>query len=680
MSALEQIRKRPAITIGIIGFALILFLFTGIDGCNRFVAGDGDTAITVDGKKIKITELRDRANQMNRGNNQDMATVEQRVAQNLIDEQLLNSELDRLGIVVTDAEVQALLFGDNALPYFTQQVQQMGFPSVEEFYTYAYSDADQSGQVRAAWVNFENDVRQQLRTSKFQSLLGAITANKLDAEAYYNNNAHTATLMMAKKDYSTVPDDEFTVTDQEIRDRYKRDRALYAIPEEQRLVDYIVVRVTPSEEDYSVAQAEVTDAIDRLLTTPSTDALLGNNYFEIQTVVGQEGTITDNVIKTNLDKIIADTVSLLSFTNDTYTIGKLLDTYVDLDSVYVNLAFVAPTADVDSVMSILNNGGDLDEMSEDIILSSQKDMGLSLIDPTISSFKETLSNATLNNYFLLDENVVEGQPARIVNVVARREPARIYEIAKITRQVLPSTETYNNLSNNLRNYIVANQDAKAFHDNAAESDYNVQQTLLNSSNLNIAGLPASTPAVKWAMDAKKGNTSDLFTDNSKSYILALAVEDIYDNGYLSVSYPQVTNEIRSTLLAEKKGEKLVNEYKGQATSVAGYSEKMGVAPESLEASFGSEYIRGFVPGDPVMFANIAVAQPEQLVGPIATENSVVVFQISNIQDHGREFDYDTDKNSAYQQELAPVLQRYFSNILRHGKDIDYSILRFYQEN
>lgn len=114
MSALEQIRKRPAITIGIVGFALILFLFTGINGCDRIMHRNYDTAATVNGKKIKINELNAATEQMREQQAQqarmygrpepatDNALLAQQALQQLIDEALLDQAIDKVGIKVTN--------------------------------------------------------------------------------------------------------------------------------------------------------------------------------------------------------------------------------------------------------------------------------------------------------------------------------------------------------------------------------------------------------------------------------------------------------------------------------------------------------------------------------------------------------------------------------------------------
>lgn len=677
MSALEQIRKRPALVIGVLGLALLLFLFTGIDRLGDLFT-DRDSAVKVDGEKIRMAQVSARAEQANRQNSSDDLTqVEEQMIQQMINEALFEAEYKRLGIEVTDQELAALFFGETANPYFVRIAQQYGFPNLEEFYKYASSNQPGAEQVKDLWDEMKQNAISDLRQAKFTSLLGAINVNKLDAKALYDDNARTANILMAKKDYTTVPDDEVSVSDDEIRDRYKRDKALYAIPDEQRLVGYILVNVTPSQDDYLAAQQEVESAIQGLKELPSTDAVSGNFNFAAETLTARRENIADAAIKNNLDDILNDTVRLVSFNNDTYTIAKLIDTYVTNDSVYCDMAYIDSTADTDSVISLLNAGTAPSELGEKI-LDSRENIGFSLIEAQNAPFREQLINATPGQYFILDiPNAQPDQPAAAVRVVKIPEQARIYEIAKITRKVDPSSATYNKLNEDLRTYIANNTTTKDFMDNAAEANYTASQTIVKPSSLSIQGLKSTAAAAAWAMNAKKGEVSEVYSDPEKTYLLALVVDDIYDNGYITVANPNVAQSIATTLRNEKKGEKLVADYAGKAKDVEGYADKMGTTAETLSVTFGQDYIRGFRPGDADMLANVAVAKEGELVGPFAASNGVVVFQITGIESHGRDFDFETDRTTVAQREIG-ALQQNLINILRANKNIKYNVQRFFR--
>jgi peptidyl-prolyl cis-trans isomerase D len=676
MSALEQIRKRPGLVISILGLALLLFLFTGIDRIGDLFI-DRDSAVKVDGEKIKISALQDKAQQLEKQqNSEDSAKLEEQVAQQMINDILLQNECERLGIVVTDNELAELFFGSNPNPYFTNQAQQYGFESVVELYNFAYSGQAGSEQAKAIFNDMRDNARKELSNAKFNSLLGALTVNKLDAKAYYDDNATTANVTIAKKDYSTLADTDFQISDDELKARYNRDKQAYKIPTEQRLIDYILVDVTPSQADYAAAQAEVTQAIEGLRAQASTEAIAGNFNFEATTLVGRRDALNDPTIKNNLDDIVNDGVRIISFNNDTYTIAKLLDSYVTTDSIYCDMAVIAPDANADSVLNLLNNGTLPTSLTNEV-LNSKDNVGFSLVDPLNAPYKDELLNATPGKYFIIAaDKAQEGQPLNAVRVARVPAQAQVYEVAKITRKVEPSSQTYNKLSEDLRTYIAKNTTSQAFLDNAAAAGFNAQQLLVSPSNLSVRGLNNSAPAARWAMEAKKGEISEVFSDPTKTYLLAMVVDQIFDGGYLTLNNPETRDAITTKLRAEKKGAKLVAQYKGQASNIEGYAAKMGVQPETVDVNFGQNYVRGFMPGDAEFLANVATAKKGTIVGPIATENSVVVLKVNSTENHGREFNFDSDKTAAMGNDLRPLQQNLF-NILRENKKIKYSMQRFF---
>lgn len=685
MSVLEHIRKRPALVISILGLALLLFLFTGIDRIGDLFI-DRDTVAKVDGEKIKIQNLNQRAEQtrdaLQRQGRQvdDYSGLQEEQLQTMINEVLLDKEIDRLGITVTDEELQNMFFGPEALPYFTNMANGYGFQTTEDFYTYANSNEPGAEQVKAIWDDMVNNTTKQLRAQKFNSLLGALKANKLDAQSYYDDNATTKTIAIARQDYSTLADDDFAVSDDEIRARYKEDKELYSIPTEQRIVDYILINVTPSEADYLAAQQEVENAIAGLKQFPSTEAVSGNFNFKVETLQGRRNAIADNSIKNSFDQIEQDTVRLVSFNNNTYTIAKLISSKVTNDSVYVDMAVIDPAAgNVDSIIGLLNAGTPATDMAANV-LSSRENIGFSLIDPQNAPYKDQLLSAEQGSYFALapESGQAEGQPVMAVKVVRVPEAARVYEIAKITRIVEPSSQTYNDLTEKLRAYITANATAEQFKANGAESSFDVLETSVTPSMLNVLNLPSSAGAARWVMDSKKGEVSDIFSDDANTYLLALAVKDIYDNGYTPVSNARVTNEIAARLRSEKKGAKLVADYNGKGKSVSDYATLMNTSTDTITVNYGQAYARGIFPGDPKFFANVAVAKEGELVGPVDTRNCVVAFTVTGTDNHGREFDFDTDATTVSQREVGAILRR-MQDILRANKKVKYSVQRFFTE-
>lgn len=669
MSALEQIRKRPAITIGIIGFALILFLFTGINGCDRVLGGDRETAAKVNGHKITINQLQAAA-ESQRQNDADGNVSTATAMQQLIDRQLVDDAIAKLGIRVTNDEIAALIYGQTALPYFTNMAQQYGFNSMDELYAYANS-GDQGAEMAQQVIDQAIDmIRTDLPGMKFQNLLGAINVNKLDAKAYYDANAQTATIYLARQDYNTVPDDAVTVTDDQIRDRYNATKSLYALNQPTTSLSYLRFDIVPSPDDYMAVQSDVEGVLAALKSTPGLEAIEGNYNYTTKTLKGSADKLDDNLVKTNLDTIKAREVALLRAGNN-YAIAKLLSTETASESAKVRFFQATdPAADLDSIVALLNSGVPADSISL-IVSNSAEPQPLDLIN---SPMAYLIQGIAAGQYAPVADT--SGNKA-IAYVAEYDDPAAIYEIALIERPVEASNATYASYLDRATAYIAAHPKADTFGEGDPEAGIQIYTTTVTPDRLDVLNLPHSAGAARWAAETKKGTVSDIFTDDDHSYILVLAVDDRYDD-YIPVTNSDVANAIRSRLIAEAKGAKLMADLKDRGNDVDSYAAAMGSTPETVTANYGSEYVRGFIPGDPYILAAVKAAKQGEFVGPLATRNSVVVFRVDNIDNSPREFDYTTDRQTVMQRE-PQMLLRNLNTILRQDADIDYDLQRFYND-
>lgn len=121
MSALEHIRKRPALVISILGLALVLFIITAVSDNIFSFFGDRDTAVKVDGEKLKYDKLHRASSmisdQMRQSGRDDLdaSYAEEMALQQIVSEELFNNQLEALGIEVTDEEMEGYLFGPTSI-------------------------------------------------------------------------------------------------------------------------------------------------------------------------------------------------------------------------------------------------------------------------------------------------------------------------------------------------------------------------------------------------------------------------------------------------------------------------------------------------------------------------------------------------------------------------------------
>ena len=687
MSTLEQIRQRPILIISILGVALLLFILTAVDRPGELFT-DNHTVAKVDGEKIDYMEFQKRVERQQeqmqqRGyNNVDAAQVQEYVLQQMISETLMQKEYDRLGLIVTDNELSQAMLGDTPHPYVSQMVQSMGIPSAQMLYDAAYNptksgiDPQQSGQFQQAWNALEKDTEQMLLQQKFMSqFMGTLVANKLDAKAIFDDNATTSTIAYARKELSSLADDDFKVTDDEINALYKEERNRYRISEDQHAVSYIAVDITPSNEDLAAAQKEVEDAIVGLRLNEGTDAVASNSRFYVNRVSAPLSTLAP-ALKKVAPGMAKDSTMVVSFIDNQYTIAKMLGTTTSVDSVLVDLAFIDESVDADSIISRLNTGAKAVELGS-ALSQSQDSIWVSLLDPSLGALKDELAEAETGSYFAPVNN--NGQKGMTIRVRSRKAPVTVYDIAEITYDVIPSNATIQKLNSDLRSYITANSTADKFISEATKAGYSALNAVVTPSSLSVNGLPESRGAAKWALGAKKGAVSGVFNNDRDSRLLAVAVTDIYDGKFVPATNEQVRNYLTNKIRNQKKADKLIADYKGKANDVAGYAAAMQVKADTTQVTFGQPFVRNFPMFESALQANVAVAKQGQLVGPVALNNSVIVFAVTDINNQGREFDFENDAMVFNQREGAASFQRSLPDVILGNNKIENRIQNFYSD-
>lgn len=685
MSTLEQIRQRPVLIISILGVALLLFILTAVDRPGELFT-DSHTVAKVDGEKIDYLEFQKRVEQQQeqmqqRGyTNVDVAQVQEYVLQQMVNESLLKKEFERLGLTVTDNELSQAMLGATPSPYVQQMVQSMGIPSAQLLYEAAFNPTksgvtpEQAPQFQSAWAELEKNTEEMMLQQKFMALFaGTLTANKLDAKALYEDNATTSTIVYAKKDLSTLKDADFTPTDAEINDLYNQEKNRYRINEKQVVINYIAVDVVPSTDDLAAAQREVEDAIVGLRMNEGTDAVASNGKFYVNRVSATEASLAP-ALKKAVPSMAKDSVAMISFIDNQYTIAKLLDVTTSIDSVLVDVAFINETADADSVIARLNTGASKIDMG-DAIAQSQDSMWVSLLDPGIAQFKDQIATAETGSYFKPEG----GQNGMTMRVRSRKAPVAVYDVAEITYDVVPSNATIQKLNGDLRKYLADNSTAAKFTSEATKAGYSALSAVVTPSTLSINGLQESRGAAKWALDAKKDQVSGVFNNDRDSRLLAVAVNDVYDGKFVPATNETVRNYLTNKVMNRKKAEKLIADYNGNGKSVAEYAAAMQVKADTTQVTFGQPYVRNFPMYESALQANVAVAKKGELVGPVALNQSVVVFTVTDVTAPSREFDYKNDAMVFNQREGVASFQRTLPAVLLGNKKVENKIQKFYSD-
>ena len=228
--------------------------------------GNSEDVGIINGQKVKYREFSDLlkratdAQKKQTGQDPDDETERQLRAQvwnTIVSQVLIDQEIDRLGVKVTDKELVDLVRGPNP----PASLMNMFRDSNGVFNREAYDRALADPQNKQAWLQVEAQLRQQLRQEKLQSILFA-TVRATEGEIkqrFVDQNITMDAEFVLFDPQRMVPDSSVTVTDADVETHYKANQEDFKVRPARR-VKYVVFSNAPSAQD----STDVLDELKRL--------------------------------------------------------------------------------------------------------------------------------------------------------------------------------------------------------------------------------------------------------------------------------------------------------------------------------------------------------------------------------------------------------------------------------
>ena len=689
MATLEKIRSKSVLLLIIVGAALLAFIIGDFFTSGRTLFGTGTTIAKVGDTKVDVHEFQQRVQAAQQqvqqsGQRVDGAVLQQQVLDAMIAEKLFQEEVQALGLTVTDQELTEMMVGKNSAYVDRMVSQQFGLPDAATFHDMAFNPTkygipqENVAQLQSYWLELEKNIETMLLQQKFQNLFnGLLVANDLDAKALYDENNPTASIIYAKKDFSSMPDTDFAVESADIQKVYDSEKSRYALDEPVRLVNYIAVNIIPSAADLMAGQKKVEDALQALNTESDTQGIADRGEFVVDRVTMAQADVDKNArLKAALDTLSVGRAVLVSRNGNDYNLAKLLAKSQQSDKVTLDMLMVQGTkAQIDSLTQVLNSGVAFDSVAASpLVAQSQKATEVSLIDANAAMVKELIADRATGVYFAPDTLAQNG---RIIRVAERAVPTTVYEIANVTFTTEPSNATVNELESSLNNYVATHKTATEFTDSAQAGGYTVFPFYVTPSTTSIGNISDSHAAVAWVMDAKKGQVSPVMGDVQSGRLLAVALNDIYED-YTPARDPQLKESLTRRARNNKKAEKLLADYAGKAKDVPGYAQLMGDAVDTTTVNFGQQFIPGLGVGESEIQGRVAAAGVGQFVGPVQGNNALVVFEVIGIDNEGRPYDAQESAARYDQQRGAQRMAGNLSAILLGNKKVNNKMTTFYK--
>lgn len=691
MATLEKIRQHKKWLAIVIGGALFAFIAqTGFDvigrlGGNTLAAKVGNEKITIQDYQ-KYLEQVSAEDQQNDQQQTDPAIRQQQVLDEMINDKLLNQEYDKLGIDVSSDEITNLMIGKNPAPAVVQFAQQAGAKSPAELYDFIMNpgkqgvEKSQVAELEYRWNKLQNDILKQYKLAKLQNLIaGCMQANDLDRAQMELDDDITTVVTFAKKEYSTLADDKYPVSDEELKAKWEELKPLFKVDEEVRTIHYIAVNIDPNAEDIAAANRIADAAYIALQKGRGIDSvrMLGTVQIDTAKLTQKELPIKVRDFFTSAE---VGATRRDSVVNNHHVMYKLINKTASLDS--VDLGYVVVEGDVktqQTVMSQLNEGKTLDEIKKaypqkvDGTLS-----GWQRVYNTPDSLKTKIANATPGTFFVYSTSDKGGV---IMKVNEKKAAKTFYTLATVSYDAYASTKTSEQLRDKFQDFLNKNKTVKDFEENAAKAGYNAVEMMITPSTAQLglgmfgqSGIKDTRKAVKWAFDNKKGDVSPIFSDNNNT-LIAVAIDDVYSDDYLPYTFSQGKELLTQRVRNSKKGDDLMKQFDGKAKDVSGYASLMGVSVDSTSVVFSA----GDPKLEPRVVGRISAAKEGVVQGPFKGDDAIYVYQVVKHEKAERKASKE-ELDSRYAQSRGAqkyANPRTINSILSKATKVKKSLIKFF---
>ena len=205
--------------------------------------------------------------------------IENQTFDALVDAALVEGEMDRLGIEVTDDEVFELITGPRPDPVVAAYFPDGSGGINRALLDQVVNDPQYAQELQA----IEEQVRRNRRQAKLSALIGA-SARVSDAEleAEIKRRGRTATAQLVALRYAAVPDGDVTVSDDDIRAYYDANKADYERAESYT-AEYIAFDRTASAEDSSRVLGEMNTLRTGLASAADPAAFVASQTYDADT-------------------------------------------------------------------------------------------------------------------------------------------------------------------------------------------------------------------------------------------------------------------------------------------------------------------------------------------------------------------------------------------------------------
>ena len=671
MTALGKIRSKGILLIIIIGLGLFAFIAeeafrscNGIKGQNSQQIGEvlGEKIYVQDFQKL-LEEYQDAMKLTMRTDNlseDQLNQLKDQVWQQLVSERVMKEDCKKLGLTVTEDELQNVLNdGTNQLltqtPFVNQQTGRFDVSILKQFID-AYRKAEASNnsqqldQMRPAynyWLFVEKNLRTQLLAQKYQSLLAnCVLSNKVEAKMAFNEENEEAQIQLASIAYNTIKDADIKVTDEELKAKYEELKPVFRQQQETRDVKMVDVQVKASATDRAQLQKDMAGYQKQLAAAADPTQVVSKSGSMIQYIglpVSGKAFQQYPDIASKIDSMAVGTTGVVENTKDnTYNIVRILSRTELPDSVEFRQIQVggktleAARASADSIQKALAAGGDFQAIAKRYGQDSTTTWFTGAMyeqASTMSQDNRAYIEALLNGAVGSTQNIELTQGNVVIQVLNRKAMKSKAVAAVIKKEIRFSDNTYSKAYNRFSQFVTQSQASLAdLQKHATKFGYTVQDLndfATSSHTVGNVGGSGIRDAIKWIFEAKEGQVSQLFEAGKENdHLLVLCMTKIHPQGYRPWDDAQVKEILKREVIRDKKAEMIMAKLKGVNSIAAAQAKGAKVSTVNQITFAAPAFIQATGAAEPALSGAVAAtAQGKFCSAPVKGNAGVYVFQV-----------------------------------------------------
>ena len=693
MATLQTIRSKGPLLVIVIGIAL--FAIGEING-EKISAQDYQKLVDEYTEVIKLT------NGLSSLNETQLASVKDQVWQSYVNNKLIAEQAEKLGLTVTDAEIQAIIDeGTHPLlmntPFRNPQTGAFDKDMLKKFLV-DYSNLSTS-QMPAQYVeyyqtmgNFWNFVEKTLKQSalaeKYQNLISkSLIANPASAEDAFKARTEQSDLLMAAVPYSAINDSLVKISDDEIKKLYSEKKEQFKQLVETRDIRYVDVQVLPSDADRKAVLDEVTEYSEQLNNTTSDFAAFirtTGSAVSYSDIPVNKSVLPSDVVA-RLDSIGMNEVfgPYYNQTDDSYNAFKILAKVNAPDSIqFRQIQVYADTEEktktlTDSIYDAIKGGANFEEIAkvygqtgESTWVNANTWEGAQLNNENETFIKTLISQPVKE---LAKLNI--GQANIILQVMEKKSMKDKYKVAVVKRNVEFSNDTYNDAYNKFSQFVAQSTSIEQLEKNAEEYGYTVvPRSDFSSAEHYVGGIPSTKEVIRWIFSAKEGDVSPLYECGNNDHIMVAALDRINPEGYRNIN--SVADMLRAELRRDKKAELIMADMKACSSIDQAKAIKNAVSDTIKHVTFSAPaYVSMTRGSEPVIGAIAAKTAVNATSTPVKGNAGVYMVQVLSKENGTEKFDAKSEETSLTNM-YSRFATQFINDLYQKSKVVDNRYLYF----